>query len=555
MKDRQDAPARRQLNAITRAFAALLVFSVLVVAGLVAFSLQVQDRVVMRESVHLVGSMLGDARERLSEKLLDYSYWNEAVRHLVHLRDAAWADAYVGEYLWMQYGIDNTFVLDPNNDVTYAAVNGRRTPPSDLEPFNRNFLTLVERGRSSVKTLPPKPATGFAEIGGMIYMIGASELTNYPNENAPGVSRGSDWLLVFGKALDKAELAKFEQKYRLRGLRVVEAVNDNDVAALNLPAADGKPLGALTWDPSAPYRDVLPWLSTVVVLILIAFGFIALVFFRRSHEIMSVLSDNMSELRMAHQTRNDALIEAREANEAKTKFLTSMSHELRTPLNAIMGLADMQRHKVFGPVGNPRYEEYAEDIHASADHLLKLINDVLDISAIEAGKMNVEMNFIPIASVVDKCVPMIRQVAEKKGIRFSLDVEDGLPEFYGHDRSITQILINLLNNAVKYTPAGGEIGLAIRWENGGHVIVVKDTGMGIAPHKLPMITDPYTRFHEDESAKIEGTGLGLSITKELVQIHGGRIDIDSVVGRGTVVTITFRGVTSGQISLFDEKDV
>jgi len=552
MDDQIESIGRKDLSAITRIFAGSLALSVLVVSGLVWFSLRSQDTVAIQDSVHLTRSMLGDTRGRLQDQLLDYSYWDEAVQNLVDRPDPDWADNNIGTYMYERFGIDCSLVVAPDDTITYAMLEGSRVGAADVEKFKDGFRELIERARLTPRDRAPNPVTGFLAGGEAIHMVGASVLTRFPGGAVSDAEIGTGWVLVFGKSLDETRLRSFEQDYLLTGLRIVAPDQEPFPANLPITAPNGHLLGYLTWVAESPSGSVLPWLAGVIVIVFLLFGLISLVFFRRSQSIMSMLSNNITDLRFAQKARNDALVQAREANEAKTRFLANMSHELRTPLNAVIGLADMMRHAIFGPLGNERYGEYAEDIHASAEHLLRLINDVLDISAIETGKLRLNMAFFSVHDSINECIPIVSQSAEKKGIEFTSDIQPDLPQMYGHQRSLTQILINLLGNAIKYTPSGGSVSLSARFEDGDHVFVVRDTGMGIPPNKLPTITDPYTRAHSDPALGIEGTGLGLSITQELVAIHQGTVEIDSKVGEGTTVTIRIGAAAESQINLFEE---
>jgi len=247
---------------------------------------------------------------------------------------------------------------------------------------------------------------------------------------------------------------------------------------------------------------------------------------------------DITELKQAEEDRNKALVDAEQANQAKSEFLATMSHELRTPLNAILGFSDILTHQYFGPPGAGKYREYAEDIHASGEHLLELVNDLLDISSIEAGKQSILKEMLSTEEIVRECVTIITEKARSNGIELATKVSKNLPPLYADKRAIKQILLNLLSNSVKFTAGGGKIMVSVKASNRETTLEVADTGRGIPAEKLPKLTDPFTRGEQDPHRTIEGWGLGLSIANSLVDLHEGAMDIESKIGKGTTVTVT-----------------
>jgi PAS domain S-box-containing protein len=238
----------------------------------------------------------------------------------------------------------------------------------------------------------------------------------------------------------------------------------------------------------------------------------------------------------------EALARAKElaeaASRAKSEFLANMSHELRTPLNAIMGFGDLIEHELMGPVGNARYVEYAHDIVESGRHLLALISDILDLAKVDAGRLAVSEDLVELRHVADECVTMLSERARAGGIRVDVAIARELGAVRGDERRLKQILINLLTNSIKFTPAGGRVAVAAaRDERGGLALAVSDTGIGIAPQDIPRVLEPFVQVDGPLNRRTEGTGLGLPLTKRLVEIHGGTLEIASEPGRGTTVTV------------------
>jgi PAS domain S-box-containing protein len=239
-------------------------------------------------------------------------------------------------------------------------------------------------------------------------------------------------------------------------------------------------------------------------------------------------------------TLRQAMVDAEAANAAKTQFLANMSHELRTPLNAILGFSEVIKDEMFGPIGNPRYREYAEDILRSGRHLLELISDILDMSKIEAGKLVLHEEPIKLDEVVESCLPLVRQRAAESGVALKVEVPAALPALFADETRLRQILLNLLTNAVKFTPHGGYVRVGGHLAPGGaFVLEVEDSGIGMSQQDIALALLPFHQIDNASAKRFEGTGLGLPLTKRLVELHGGVIEIDSALGRGTTVTIRF----------------
>jgi signal transduction histidine kinase len=225
------------------------------------------------------------------------------------------------------------------------------------------------------------------------------------------------------------------------------------------------------------------------------------------------------------------------ANRHKSEFLANMSHELRTPLNAIIGFSEVLRERMFGEL-NEKQAEYTEDILSSGRHLLSLINEILDLSKVEAGRMELEVAAFDLPLAIENARTFVRERATKHGITLDLDVDRRLGDYVGDERKIKQVLLNLLSNAVKFTPEGGRIGINARQTNGAVEISVSDTGIGITPEDQATIFEEFRQVGGDYAHKKEGTGLGLTLAKKFVELHGGKIWVESEVGKGSTFTFT-----------------
>jgi signal transduction histidine kinase len=225
------------------------------------------------------------------------------------------------------------------------------------------------------------------------------------------------------------------------------------------------------------------------------------------------------------------------ANRHKSEFLANMSHELRTPLNAIIGFSEVLLEKLFGDV-NEKQEDYLKDIHSSGRHLLSLINDILDLSKVEAGRMELDLSTFELGAAISNAMTLIRERAQRHGIRLAVDLDPALREIVADERKLKQILLNLLTNAVKFTPDGGSVTVRARVDAGNVVISVQDTGIGIAPEDQDAVFEEFRQVGRHYTNKQEGTGLGLALTRRFVELHGGRITVESAPGQGSTFTFT-----------------
>lgn len=272
-----------------------------------------------------------------------------------------------------------------------------------------------------------------------------------------------------------------------------------------------------------------------------------------AEQIVAVTRDIME--RKLHE---DEILKARDAAEgaslAKTQFLANMSHELRTPLNAIIGFSEILTRQLFGTLGDERYNEYARLINESGDHLLNVVNEILDMSKIEAGKFTIVAEPFDVTGLVKSCSDLMKHQAEKKKIKLETRIEGLQPELVADKRACKQMLLNLLSNAIKFTDEGGHIYTSVRRAADSIEITVADNGIGIAEKDLANLGNPFVQAESSYDRSYEGTGLGLSVVKGLVRLHGGSLDMKSELGSGTVVTIRLP-IEAASIESVDEPRV
>jgi signal transduction histidine kinase len=254
--------------------------------------------------------------------------------------------------------------------------------------------------------------------------------------------------------------------------------------------------------------------------------------------VVSVYSD-ITDLKASERKLIQARSQAEMANHAKSEFLANMSHELRTPLNAIIGFSEIIAHELFGPLGNEKYLDYMKDIHQSSLHLLSIINDVLDMSKIEAGKLELSKEPLNIRHLIGEVIRMMRERADSRGIGLVTKLSGEEVEIWADERAMKQIFLNLLSNAIKFSRDGGEVCIrVISDEPGLAVVEFEDHGIGMNEEELERALQPFGQAKPSTTRNYGGTGLGLPITKGLIEAHGGKLAIESRAGQGTIARIS-----------------
>jgi len=284
----------------------------------------------------------------------------------------------------------------------------------------------------------------------------------------------------------------------------------------------------------------------LALMALAAEGYFSLLAFRLYSTTLATLEARaekdalIGELEQSKSISDEARRRAETANIAKSRFLAQMSHELRTPLNAILGFSEVMQAEIFGPHGVPLYKDYAGDIHNSGVHLLNLINEILDLSRIEAGRYELNEEAVSLHRVVEDCHHLLKLRAGNRGLTIHEMFEPDMPRLWADERAVRQICLNLLSNAIKFTPQGGEIWLKVGWTaSGGQYMSVKDNGPGIPEEEIPIVLASFGQGSNSIKSAEQGAGLGLPIAKNLIDLHGGTFSLKSKLRIGTEVIVTF----------------
>jgi signal transduction histidine kinase len=288
--------------------------------------------------------------------------------------------------------------------------------------------------------------------------------------------------------------------------------------------------------PTIYYSDTALWLLNCTFM-----GIVIILLRLSTQTVSSALrcaEAELAERRRIERQLELALEEAQSVARAKAAFFSAMGHELRTPLNAIIGFSEMLASEIFGPLGNPRNSEYVRDIHYSGRRLLSLVNDVLDISRMDAGKMELREAKVSIPEAIANVMRTVEPLALKAGVHIAKTVAPSLPDIFADQQRIEQVITNLVSNSIKFTPKGGDIEISARLDAGSLRVSVADSGIGIAKEDVPKVFERFVQVDSSLARKYEGTGLGLPISKQLIELHGGTLTLESELYEGTVATIT-----------------
>lgn len=513
----------RSVRGLGAAFASLCAISIIVVVGLGFLIVYIQDRNAIAASERIVQGNIR-SHVRTHETLVkEYGYWDLSVQNIVESLDIEWVESEYGEYLYENGQVSALHVLDGEGRIVLGQTEGVTDDPPGATPLAAGEKELAKRAlATSEDNTEPVAVSGYTRHGDVLNMSSAIRMTTYKDDE----DISTDHVMVFHWRMDEEFIAELERSSLVRNLmwQTGEAGYGTASVAIDLP---GNQQTRLVWQPDLPGSRMLPLLVVGMfgfVLLLLLLG---LIFIRR-------MSAHAQQLEVAQ-------IASDEANQQKSDFLASMSHELRTPLNAILGFAEIMKKQYLGPVGNTRYLEYADDIHKSGSHLLSLVNGLLDLSKIEAGKFDLDLQKLRLAVVTDQSLKMVEHLASDKGIALECTLAPEADAVMADERALRQVLVNILGNALKFTPDGGRVQLASAAGRPGMAeIRITDTGAGIRESDIPKILEPFFQVREEGFRKHTGTGLGLPVSRKLIELMGGSLTIESQVGQGTTVIILLR---------------
>jgi len=520
--------------------AALFIIAVTAVLTFLGIAASNIDKVARESSTHLIGSVFTDMEERDALLVTDHSWWQEMVEQVENGIDPQWADDTIGSYLIEQFDLAHSLVYGADDRIVFQY--------GFLEESGPSALSVVEAVRPMIalarNTEPesPEPSVSYISLADGVYLTAVSAIVPEDAETAAGYPKPYP-VFIITRHIDRVALLEISEKFLLHDLRFGASVDD---PALGLKGIDGRPVATVTWRPDQPGARYFTSLSLPLGLVFAVMAGAAWLILARDRRNRLALEDRTREIMATNLALSQSEARAREAeaiateaSHAKSLFLANMSHELRTPLNAVIGFSKMIESEVLGSVGNPKYREYGHDIHNSASHLLGLVRRILDMAKIDVGEFILFEEALNLDELLDDCCRMVGPSADENGISLRWELERERTLVLVDRVRLRQVVLNLLTNAIKFTPKGGRVGLLSGIEqNGVTWFRITDTGIGMEAKDIPKVLEPFGRTEHGSRVDREGAGLGPSLSKAITELHGGTLEIESVPGLGTTITVT-----------------
>lgn len=494
-------------------FSLVLVLSVSLIGGLVFFAARSQEKMSIDHSVHLTRTVLSAIQSRLSDQLLDYSYWDQAVNNLVTTPDLEWADSNIGLYMHEKFGIASSFVIGDQGRLVYAMVAGRRIEADPRRRFSGGFEKLAARALAQSRSEPPVPVVGYLTAGPTVHVVAVSVLTNFRSEVEASAPIGTGSILVFTKAIDDDLLRELSQGYRLSGLRLGKGAPEIGSASLPITAVDGSRLAILSWRVESPAEDMLRWLLPLVGIVFIVFAATAYTFLRKSQSVMTKMARDI----VAIQSAQEAL---KVSEERSRIFAADVAHELRTPLAVMRSQLD--------EIDDPQSITL---LYEDVDHMSRLVSQLLaatrlDWVALKPGDK------AELRSVCAEVAGLLAPIAIRDDKSIEVTGVDHPVVIHGNSDALEQAVRNLVENGLKYSVPGSVVTIEVTDQPS---IRVLDRGPGIPPDKKEEVFLRFRRFETEAG----GAGLGLSIVRRTADIHGATVDLEERPGGGTIFSIRF----------------
>jgi signal transduction histidine kinase len=516
--------------------AAILCVSVLAILWVLGTSSSAMDRVQNEGQTRLVRAIVKTREDRVATALADYTTWIDLFNHLKGPSDPAWEIENLGPYLQQTFGIDDVCIVNRSGHVAYSYRAERKDPTDKDLPGSRLLQQLAMNAFAREDAGHQNTTSGVISLDGTPAIAAAALL------RPTGVKTAPEFAMVEADVLTPAAIAALGKEYGIADLKV-ERSNGPGIALSDLRnRASGFTMG---WRESTSgrqlFRQVLPGILIISVIMALAFGATALTFWRFLNDLKEGEKAGERRVMAAELEATQAQAHAaEETSRSKSAFIANMSHELRTPLNAIIGFSEVLHSEALGPQAKSKYREYIGDIHASGQHLLRLVNDILQLSKIEADKVEAKNQAVSVHDAIASGVRMVRILAAKRKVHILVCKNATSPRVMADGDMLQQILLNLLSNAVKFSSEGGLLEIDCEETKEGCIIKVSDQGCGIPPETLAQLGKPFTQAEGAFARKYQGTGLGLAISFRLAQMIGASLAIDSTEGVGTTATLTLK---------------
>lgn len=493
---------------------AVIAASLIALAATAIFFAQSKDQSTEAAERQVLSSMLGARYENLRALAEDNVWWNQAVDNIWLSENRAWLRGTFGDTVKQQASLDGLAVLRADNSILYENSGDTRNRP--------DYRDLLASGLASViGGLQPDSdsdsAGGLLESNGTLYLLGISLVQpNEPDAYDAPLPAGRRPVLLMYKMLTPDLLEQIAADTGLSALHYGEPLPSAN-AGWQPSSISGAALGRFSWTSARPGSELLSQMVWPALVLVAVIGLTIAQFITKARALIGGL---------------------KQADRAKMSFLASMSHEVRTPLNAIVGFAELLRLELYGKIEGDKNKEYLDIIRSSGEHLLTIINDILDISKLEAGRMDVYAEAMDPVEVVTESVRIVKPSADDKNVRMLTELQSAV--ILSDERIIRQVLINILSNAVKFTGSGGQV--SVRSEpidGGGYRITISDTGRGMSEDEIRVALEPFGQVRQHQDQMMAGTGLGLPLVNRFMGLIGGTMTIRSAPGHGTSVTLDF----------------
>ncbi|HEY3776970.1 MAG TPA: ATP-binding protein [Rhizomicrobium sp.] len=493
--------------------AAILVASILILGAAIYAALMtiahIADAHQREIEQRIVESALNQQRMKLGGMMVQQAYWDTAYDAVGPTLDRAWIDTNFGVSAETA-GVPLTTILDASGRPVYR-FSGHATAAIAAAIPTSATLARLARLAEAEPALPPRPLTAIVRVGNTICLAAAQRIV--PNDRRARQPLSRRYVLAYLLPIDRSLLRGFQSGFGVAPLSLAGAA-DPDLAHIPLPGAAGRPLAWLSWRAARPGTDFADEASPLAFACFLSLAALQLIVLRWVMQVARRMQDE---------------------SVARTGFLANASHELRTPLNAIIGFSECMVAEMFGPL-SPRYREYARDIRTSGQLLLGIVNDVLDLSQLN-GVPDISLEPLKAGEALAGAVRMLREYAKDDDIAVDFVDRSNGAEVAASEKALSQILLNLGSNAVKFSPPQSAISIVLQRRAERLELVVSDRGLGIPAEKLRFIGQPFFQAHQI-SARKPGSGLGLAIVKKLTERLGGEFAIESAVGVGTTVTVS-----------------
>jgi signal transduction histidine kinase/sensor domain CHASE-containing protein len=511
--------------------AAILGASVLVILWVLGSASANMDRAQKAGQTQLVHAILKTYQDRVASEVAEYVSWSELYAYTRGARDPAFEKDSLGPYLNHIFGTDDVFIIARSGRATYAYRSGKGAS-ADILALSHPIRQLAENAFADEDAGRRRIISGVISLNGMPAIVAASAI------HPPEIKVPAEFVLIEARELDTIDTAALGKEYGLAELKIGPA-NGPGIPLLDpVRRPSGFTIGWLsTANGRQLFHQVLPVILLIGIVAALAFTGVATAWWR----FLSDLKEGEDRVLAAELEATKAHARAaEETSRSKSAFIANMSHELRTPLNAILGFSEALLSGTFGPVPAGKYREYIGDIHVSGKHLLRLVNDILQLSKIEADKMEPHIEILSAQEAIAESMRVVGILAAKRNIRIQLQREPASPRVMADKKVLEQILLNILSNAVKFSEDGGLVEVACLPAGDRCIIRVTDRGCGIPAHTLAQLGNPFVQAEGAFTRKYQGTGLGLAISFRLAEMMGASLVIDSIEGEGTTATLTLR---------------